>query len=206
MLSLGGLLAKILGAFVPYSPHQQSLAVTEWACTSGFPPYILFLTVAQAGVPQPFPNLLPKTTKSETFSRGERCFRFAMLLWDCWGRCAPWQWLRFPTSLHGRKAMPKRQKAFLIVAPALVFVPVTNVLKAYFRATWNMVPSGCNHRCGTGGETVCRFAVRAQIYARRQQSGDGCGACNHRQRIFFPCNNERCVFGTQEEKIPSICL
>ena len=45
--------------------------------------------------------------------------------------------------------------AFLIVAPALIFVPVTNALKAYFQGNMNMVPSGVT----TVIEQIVKLAV-----------------------------------------------
>ena len=45
--------------------------------------------------------------------------------------------------------------AFQIVAPALLFVPITNVLKAYFQGNMNMVPSGVT----TVIEQIVKLAV-----------------------------------------------
>ena len=60
VLSLGGLLAKVLGALyrIPLTNILGSYGMGLYQLV--FPPYILFLTVAQAGVPVALSKLISR--------------------------------------------------------------------------------------------------------------------------------------------------
>ena len=77
MLSLGGLLAKVLGALyrIPLTNILGSYGMGLYQLV--FPPYILFLTVSQAGIPVALSKTIaeklqlrqPKQAQKDTFPR-----------------------------------------------------------------------------------------------------------------------------------------
>lgn len=142
VLSLGGLIAKILGALyrIPLTNIIGSYGMGLYQLV--FPPYILFLTVAQAGVPTAVSKLIAENNQIGNFQQGRKVFRFAMLLLGLLGALCAVAMAALSNVIARSQGNAETAKAFLIVAPALVFVPVTNVLKAYFQGNMNMVPSG----------------------------------------------------------------
>lgn len=155
VLSLGGLLAKILGALyrIPLTNIIGSYGMGLYQLV--FPPYILFLTIAQAGIPTAISKLVAENNQLGDRQQGRKVFRFAFALLAASGiLCAVLMALlsRFIAEVQGNA---DAAMAFLVVAPALLFVPVTNALKAYFQGNMNMVPSGAT----TVIEQVVKLAV-----------------------------------------------
>ncbi len=142
ILSLGGLLAKILGALyrIPLTNVVGSYGMGLYQLV--FPPYILFLTVAQAGVPTALSKLIAENNQLGRPAEGRKIFRFSLVLLTLSGAVCAVLMALLSRVIAGAQGNVATQKAFLIVAPALLFVPVTNVLKAYFQGNMNMVPSG----------------------------------------------------------------
>ncbi len=142
MLSLGGLFAKILGALyrIPLTNVIGSYGMGLYQLV--FPPYILFLTVAQAGVPTALSKLIAENNQLGRPKEGRKVFRFSFLLLALSGVTCAILMAVLSGVIAAAQGNVKTQTAFLIVAPALLFVPVTNVLKAYFQGNMNMVPSG----------------------------------------------------------------
>lgn len=98
--------------------------------------------VAQAGVPTAVSKLIAENNQIGNFQQGRKVFRFAMLLLGLLGALCAVAMAALSNVIARSQGNAETAKAFLIVAPALVFVPVTNVLKAYFQGNMNMVPSG----------------------------------------------------------------
>ena len=80
MLSLGGLFAKILGALyrIPLTNILGSYGMGLYQLV--FPPYILMLTVAQAGVPVALSKLIAQNNRLDNRERSAKIFRFAFTL------------------------------------------------------------------------------------------------------------------------------
>ena len=80
VLSLGGLFAKILGALyrIPLTNIIGSYGMGLYQLV--FPPYILFLTVAQAGIPTALSKLIAENNQLGKPQEGKKVFRFAFLL------------------------------------------------------------------------------------------------------------------------------
>ncbi len=155
VLSIGGLLAKILGALyrIPLTNIVGSYGMGLYQLV--FPPYILFLTVAQCGVPVAVSKLIAENNQLGNAQQSKKIFRFAFLLLAGLGVLCAILMASFSKLIANAQGNGDTAKAFLIVAPALVFVPVTNVLKAYFQGNMNMVPSGVT----TVVEQVVKLAV-----------------------------------------------
>lgn len=141
MLSLGGLLAKILGALyrIPLTNILGSYGMGLYQLV--FPPYILFLTVAQAGVPAALSKLIAENNQLGQRERGRKIFRLAFCTLALSGAASAALMAALSKVIAASQGADT-SAAFLTVAPALLFVPVTNVLKAYFQGNMNMVPSG----------------------------------------------------------------
>ena len=141
-MSLGGLLAKILGALyrIPLTNIIGSYGMGLYQLV--FPPYILFLTLAQAGVPVALSKLIAENNQLGNPEAGRKTFRLAFLLLGGLGLLCAGLMAALSGVIARMQGNAETQQAFLIVAPALLFVPVTNVLKAYFQGNTNMVPSG----------------------------------------------------------------
>ncbi len=142
ILSLGGLLAKILGALyrIPLTNIVGSYGMGLYQLV--FPPYILFLTVAQAGVPIALSKLIAENNQLGNFDRSRKIFRVAFVFLGALGAFSAVLMASLSKVIADLQGNPETAQAFLIVAPALVFVPVTNALKAYFQGNMNMTPSG----------------------------------------------------------------
>lgn len=141
-MSLGGLLAKILGALyrIPLTNIIGSYGMGLYQLV--FPPYILFLTVAQAGIPTALSKLIAENNQLNRPEEGRKVFRFAFVLLAVLGVACSVLMASLSGVIAKAQGNAETARSFLIVAPALLFVPVTNALKAYFQGNMNMVPSG----------------------------------------------------------------
>ena len=142
ILSLGGLFAKILGALyrIPLTNIIGSYGMGLYQLV--FPPYILFLTVAQAGVPVALSKLIAENNQLGNVERSRKIFRSAFIFLAALGAVCAVLMASLSRVIALSQGNSETATAFLIVAPALLFVPVTNALKAYFQGNMNMVPSG----------------------------------------------------------------
>ncbi len=141
MLSLGGLLAKILGALyrIPLTNIIGSYGMGLYQLV--FPPYILFLTLSQAGIPVALSKLIAEKNQLGNYEESRKIFRYCFLLLLILGAAGAVLLASFSGVIARAQGNADTTKAFLIVAPALIFVPVTNVFKGYFQGNMNMVPS-----------------------------------------------------------------
>ncbi|MCM1043004.1 MAG: polysaccharide biosynthesis protein [Corallococcus sp.] len=141
LISLGGLLAKILGALyrIPLTNIIGSYGMGLYQLV--FPPYILFLTISQAGIPVALSKLIAEKHQLGNEEGARKTFRycfFALLLTGAMGGAILAAASPLIASAQGNT---DTTTAFLIIAPALLFVPVTNVFKGYFQGRMNMLPS-----------------------------------------------------------------
>ena len=155
ILSLGGLFAKILGALyrIPLTNIVGSYGMGLYQLV--FPPYILFLTVAQAGVPVALSKLIAENNQLGDVERSRKIFRSAFVFLAGLGALCAVLMASLSRVIALSQGNAETATAFLIVAPALLFVPVTNALKAYFQGHMNMVPSGVT----TVIEQIVKLAV-----------------------------------------------
>ena len=142
ILSLGGLFAKILGALyrIPLTNIIGSYGMGLYQLV--FPPYILFLTVAQAGIPVALSKLIAENNQLGNLDKSRKIFVSAFAFLACLGALCAVVMASMAKVIASSQGNSETATAFLIVAPALLFVPVTNALKAYFQGHMNMVPSG----------------------------------------------------------------
>ena len=154
-MSLGGLFAKILGALyrIPLTNIIGSYGMGLYQLV--FPPYILFLTVAQAGVPVALSKLIAENNQLGNFDRSRKIFRCAFIFLALLGAICAALMASLSRVIASSQGNMETANAFLIVAPALLFVPVTNALKAYFQGNMNMIPSGVT----TVIEQIVKLAV-----------------------------------------------
>ncbi|MCH5159814.1 MAG: polysaccharide biosynthesis protein [Clostridiales bacterium] len=155
ILSLGGLFAKILGALyrIPLTNIIGSYGMGLYQLV--FPPYILFLTVAQFGVPVALSKLIAENNQLGNVEKSHKIFRGAFLFLAALGALCSVLMASLSRVIALSQGNAETATAFLIVAPALLFVPVTNALKAYFQGNMNMVPSGVT----TVIEQIVKLAV-----------------------------------------------
>lgn len=142
ILSIGGLFAKILGALyrIPLTNIIGSYGMGLYQLV--FPPYILFLTVAQCGVPVALSKLIAEKNQLGKLDEGKKIFQFAFVTLGLLGVACAFTMAGLSNVIANSQGNPDTALAFKIVAPALLFVPITNVLKAYFQGNMNMLPSG----------------------------------------------------------------
>lgn len=142
ILSLGGLFAKILGALyrIPLTNIIGSYGMGLYQLV--FPPYILFLTVAQAGIPVALSKLIAENNQLGNIQQSRKIFKSAFVFLAVLGAVCAVVMASLSRVIAASQGNAETANAFLIVAPALLFVPVTNALKAYFQGNLNMVPSG----------------------------------------------------------------
>ncbi len=141
LLSIGGLLAKILGALyrIPLTNILGSYGMGLYQLV--FPPYILFLTVAQAGVPMALSRIIAANSQLGESAKSNKvfwlCFRWLALL----GVLGAVTLMLTSSLIAEAQGNADTAQYFVLVAPALVFVPITNVFKSYFQGNMNMLPS-----------------------------------------------------------------
>lgn len=142
VLSLGGLFAKILGALyrIPLTNIIGSYGMGLYQLV--FPAYILFLTVAQAGVPVALSKLIAEKNQLNAEDQGRKIFRCSFVALLISGAFCAAALAALSPVISRAQGNSQTATAFLVVAPALLFIPVTNVLKGYFQGNMNMVPSG----------------------------------------------------------------
>lgn len=142
VLSLGGLFAKILGALyrIPLTNIVGSYGMGLYQLV--FPAYILFLTVAQAGVPVALSKLIAQNNQLNQAENGRKIFKVAFFSLLISGAVCAALLAALSGVISRLQGNANTASAFLVVAPALLFIPVTNVLKGYFQGNMNMVPSG----------------------------------------------------------------
>ena len=155
ILSIGGLFAKILGALyrIPLTNIVGSYGMGLYQLV--FPPYILFLTVAQCGVPVALSKLIAEKNQLGKPAEGKKVFNFALLILGVLGALCAVVMASLSKNIANWQGNDETAMAFVIVAPALLFVPLTNVLKAYFQGNMNMTPSGVT----TVIEQIVKLAV-----------------------------------------------
>ena len=155
ILSLGGLFAKILGALyrIPLTNIIGSYGMGLYQLV--FPPYILFLTVAQAGIPTALSKLIAENNQLGNYDKSRKIFRSAFISLAALGLICVGLMAGLSNVIARSQGNAETATAFLIVAPALLFVPITNALKAYFQGNMNMVPSGVT----TVIEQIVKLAV-----------------------------------------------
>lgn len=159
MLSLGGLFAKILGALyrIPLTNILGSYGMGLYQLV--FPPYILMLTVAQAGVPVALSKLIAQNNRLDNRERSAKIFRFAFTLLLLLGVTGAVSVALFSNVIARAQGNADTAMYFVIIAPALIFVPVTNVFKSYFQGNMNMVPSSVT----TVIEQIVKLAVGLSV-------------------------------------------
>ena len=155
ILSLGGLLAKVLGALyrIPLTNVLGSYGMGLYQLV--FPPYILFLTIAQAGVPTALSKLIAENNQLGLQAEGKKLFRVSFAMLTISGLACALAMAALSGVIANAQGNADTAKAFLMVSPALLFVPITNVLKAYFQGNMNMLPSGAT----TVMEQIVKLAV-----------------------------------------------
>lgn len=141
LISLGGLFAKILGALyrIPLTNIIGSYGMGVYQLI--FPPYILFLTVAQAGIPVSLSRVIAEKTQLGDEKGAKKVFRFCLILLGITGFTAALLITIFSVPLANAEGNIDTATCFVIVAPALVFSPLTSVIKNYFQGKMNMLPS-----------------------------------------------------------------
>lgn len=155
ILSLGGLFAKILGALyrIPLTNIIGSYGMGLYQLV--FPPYILFLTIAQAGIPVALSKLIAENNQLGNYEKSRKVFKYAFVILTVLGLLSVALMASLSKVIARSQGNADTAQAFLIVAPALLFVPVTNALKGYFQGNMNMTPSGVT----TVIEQVVKLAV-----------------------------------------------
>ena len=141
MLSLGGLLAKVLGALyrIPLTNILGSYGMGLYQLV--FPPYILFLTVSQAGIPVALSKTIAEKLQLRQPKQAQKAFNLCFLILLATGVLGATLLACLSGVIARSQGNADTTLAFVIVAPALIFVPITNVFKNYFQGQMNMLPS-----------------------------------------------------------------
>ncbi|MBR2975026.1 MAG: polysaccharide biosynthesis protein [Clostridia bacterium] len=155
LLSLGGLLAKVLGALyrIPLTNILGSYGMGLYQLV--FPPYILFLTVAQAGVPVALSKTIAEKLQLNQPKQAQKAFNLCFWILLATGLAGATLLASLSGVIARAQGNADTTLAFVIVAPALVFVPITNVFKNYFQGQLNMLPSSIT----TVVEQIVKLAV-----------------------------------------------
>ncbi len=140
-MSVGGLLAKILGALyrIPLTNILGSYGMGLYQLV--FPPYILFLTVSQAGIPVALSKTIAEKLQLNQPIQAQKAFRLCFLVLLATGVLGAVVLASLSGVIAKAQGNADTTLAFVIVAPALIFVPTTNALKNYFQGQMNMLPS-----------------------------------------------------------------
>ena len=143
ILSVAGILSKILGAFFRIPLTNIIGAEGMGFYQAAYPIYIQLLTVATAGIPVAISRLVSERMVHEDLYGARRVFYIALTLMSALGL------ILFSVMFFGADLIISRIPslngaiyAVRAIAPALIFVPVMATFRGYFQGMQDMRPTG----------------------------------------------------------------
>ena len=141
LLSVGGLLAKLLGAFyrIPLTNMIGSYGMGLYQLV--FPPYILVLTLACFGMQSAISKLTAENLQMGNYSKTKALFLTGLKVLGATGILGTLVLTLFSRTIAQGQGNVDTTVYFGAVAPSVLFVAMQVVFKGYFQARLKMLPS-----------------------------------------------------------------
>lgn len=140
IISVGGLVAKLLGAIyrIPLTNLIGSHGMGLYQLV--FPPYILIMILANAGIPTAISRLVSEQNALNHFRSSREVFFRCLRLLAVFGLLGSLLMYFLATPLAVMQGNPEIAGAYKILAPSIIFITLTSAFRAYFQAHMNMLP------------------------------------------------------------------
>lgn len=156
ILGIAGLIIKVMGAFfrIPLANFIGDEGMGYYQ--TAYPIYVLFLTLATAGIPIAISKLVSERVAVDNYYEAYRVFRVSFVLLFTIGICSAAILFFGSEYIVNAIGNPGAQYAMMAIAPALLFVPIMAAYRGYFQGMQNMKPTATSQvveqffRVGTG--------------------------------------------------------
>ncbi|MEG1930176.1 MAG: polysaccharide biosynthesis protein [Anaerovorax sp.] len=141
VLGIAGVIIKIMGAFfrIPLGNIIGDEGMGYYQ--AAYPIYVLFLTIATAGVPLAISKLISERVAVGNHYEAYRVFRVSFILLFALGICTSSFMFFGAGFLSEYVRAPGSKPAMMAIAPALLFVPMMASYRGYFQGYQDMKPT-----------------------------------------------------------------
>ncbi len=141
ILGIAGIIIKIMGAFfrIPLANLIGDKGMGYYQ--TAYPIYVLFLTLATAGIPIAISKMVSERVAVEHHYEAYRVFRVSFVLLFTIGICSSSILFFGADYIVNAIGNPGAKYAMMAIAPALLFVPIMAAYRGYFQGMQNMKPT-----------------------------------------------------------------
>lgn len=141
ILGIAGVIIKIMGAFFRIPLGNIIGAEGMGYYQAAYPIYVLFLTIATAGVPLAISKLISERVAVGNHYEAYRVFRVSFILLFALGICTSSILFFGAGMIADYVGAPGAKPAMMAIAPALLFVPMMASYRGYFQGYQDMKPT-----------------------------------------------------------------
>lgn len=140
IISLGGLISKLMGAIyrIPLTNLIGSYGMGLYQLI--FPPYILVMTLATAGIPVAVSRLVSEYNQRQRIGQSRKVFSFSLTLLFSFGLLGSLLLFALSGPMAAWQGNPQIATAYKIVSPSILFICVTAAFRGFYQGNMNMVP------------------------------------------------------------------
>lgn len=141
VLSVGGLVAKLLGAFyrIPLTNLLGSYGMGVYQLI--FPLYALLLTISSAGIPIAISKLVSEHIQLGRHAQAKNVFNTALIFLIIFGVLGTALLYFIAPSISALQGNPEAATAYRLISPSVLFVCIISAYRGYFQGYMNMVPT-----------------------------------------------------------------
>ncbi|MBR0600435.1 putative polysaccharide biosynthesis protein [Sinanaerobacter chloroacetimidivorans] len=171
ILGIAGLIIKVMGAFfrIPLANFIGDEGMGYYQ--TAYPIYVLFLTLATAGIPIAISKLVSERIAVDQHYEAYRVFRVSFILLFSIGICSSAILFFGSGAIVKAIGNPGAKFAMMAIAPALMFVPIMAAYRGYFQGMQNMKPTATSQvveqffRVATGLSLAYYLVGKGREYA-----------------------------------------
>lgn len=140
IISLGGLVSKLMGAVyrIPLTNLIGSYGMGLYQLI--FPPYIIVMTLATAGIPIAVSRLVAEYNQKQLIGQSRKVFHYALTLLFSFGVLGSVLLFALSGPLASWQGNPQIAVAYKIISPSIIFISVTAAFRGFYQGNMNMVP------------------------------------------------------------------
>jgi stage V sporulation protein B len=140
IISAGGLVSKLIGAVyrIPLTNLIGSYGMGLYQLI--FPPYILIMTLATAGIPVAVSRMVAEYNQKQMIAKSRNVFSFAMAVMFAFGLIGSLLLFLLSKPLANWQGNPAIETAYKLIAPSVLFVCLTGAFRGFYQGNMNMVP------------------------------------------------------------------
>lgn len=155
IVSIGGLISKLLGAIyrIPLTNLIGSFGMGLYQLI--FPPYILIMTLATAGIPIAVSKLVAEYNQKNRIDQSKKVFYFSLFLLFLFGALGSILLFTLSGPLAQWQGNPQIAIAYKIVSPSILFITLTAGFRGFYQGNMNMLPVSVSQV----GEQIVKLAV-----------------------------------------------